>query len=209
MKMLKLKSLIIAGFLITLAAAKGFATEDLSVEEAPSAASNYLNIIVAKLSVVDPIQDAVLPILRSCRSLAKPLKAILLESEETAIINGVLMPYRKAGFLPFYTNFWCTGVRLTIEIFANILFGRRDCKKHRCSTIDENHLIRMVKFRENTGRFLIRSQELFENEALLRQRSAVQWTEIALDGSILFLESLYQDEPCLTRPENVGSVKID
>jgi hypothetical protein len=39
MKMLKLKSLIIAGFLITLAAAKGFATEDLSVEEAPSAAS--------------------------------------------------------------------------------------------------------------------------------------------------------------------------
>ena len=67
----------------------------------------------------------------------------------------------------------------------------------------------MEKFRENTGRFLIRSQELFENEVLLRQRSMFQWTEITLDGSILFLESLYDDEPCLTRHENVGSVKID
>ena len=205
--MIKLKDLIIAGFLRTLAAATGCAAADFPIEEVPT--PGYFNIIVAKLSVVDPIQDAVLPILRSCRTLAKPLKAILLESEETAIIHGVEVTYSKTGFLPFYTKFWCTGVRLTIEVLAEILFGRRDCKKHRCSNSDENHLIRMAKFRENTGRFLIRSQELFENEVLLRQRSMIQWTEIALDGSILFLESLYQDEPCLTRHENVGSVKID
>ena len=82
--MIKLKGLIIAGFLITLAAATGFAAADFPIEEVPT--PGYFNIIVAKLSIVDPIQDAVLPILRSCRTLAKPLKAILLESEETAII---------------------------------------------------------------------------------------------------------------------------
>jgi hypothetical protein len=189
--MIKLKSLVIAGFLIILAAAKGFAAADFPIEEAP--APSYFNIIVAKLSVVDPIQDAVLPILRSCRTLAKPLKAILLESEETAIIHGIEVTYRVAGFLPFYTHFYCTGARLTIEILADILYSHRDCKKHRCNALDEHHLIRMAKFRENTGRFLTRSQELFENEVMLRQRSIIQWTEMVLDGSIIFLESLYEE----------------
>ena len=42
--MIKLKSLIIAGFLIILAAAKGFAAADFPTEEAP--APSYFNIIV-------------------------------------------------------------------------------------------------------------------------------------------------------------------
>lgn len=209
----KKSNITIALMLVVMAAAlssSGYATVlDPTKEDTALTSRGYFSIIMARISTFDSIQDVTLPILRSCRTIAKPLKAILLESEETAIIHGVEVTYCKNGFLPFYTNFWCTGVRLTIEIFADILYSRRDCKKHRCSTIDENHLIRMAKFRENTQRFLIRSQELFENEALLRQRSAVQWAEIALDGSILFLESLYDDEPCLTRPENVGSVKID
>jgi hypothetical protein len=209
----KKSNITIALMLVVMAAAlssSGYATAlDPTKEDTAPTSRGYFSIIMARLSTFDSIQDVTLPILRSCRTIAKPLKAILLESEETAIIHGTEVTYRKTGFLPFYTNFWCTGVRLTIEIFADILCGRRDCKKYRCSSSDKNHQARIKKFRENTGRFLTASQELFENQVLLRQRSMFQWTEIALDGSILFLESLYDDEPCLTRAENVGSVKID
>ncbi len=194
LKKSKVRTSLMMVMIAAILGSAGYATTlDPTKEDAAPTSPNHFSAIMTKLSTFDPIQGAALSILRSCRTIAKPLKAILLESEETAIIHGAEVTYRKAGFLPFYTNFWCTGVRLTIEIFANILFGRRDCKKHRCSAIDENHLIRMTKFRENTRRFLTRSQELFENEVLLRQRSAIQWTEIALDGSILFLESLYEE----------------
>lgn len=193
----------------TVLSAEGHSMEENPIEDKAPLTPGHFSFIMTQPSTFDPIQEAVLPILRSCRTLAKPLKAILLESEETAIIHGAEVTYRKAGFLPFYTSFWCTGVRLTIEVLADILYSRRDCKKYCCSLQDENHLIRMAKFRENTKRFLTRSQELFENEALLRQRSVVQWTEMALDGSILFLESLYEDEPCLDIHKNVPSLKLD
>jgi hypothetical protein len=191
----KKSNITIALMLVVIAAALssfGYATVlDPTKEDAAPTSRGYFSIIMTRLSAFDPIQEATLPILRSCRTLAKPLKAILLESDETAIIHGAEVTYRKAGFLPFYTHFYCTGARLTIEILADILYSHRDCKKHRCNALDEHHLIRMAKFRENTGRFLTRSQELFENEVMLRQRSMIQWTEMALDGSIIFLESLY------------------
>lgn len=174
--------------------AAGFSMEPSFIEDpADTSTLSYFQIIMKKLSAFDPIQDAALPTLKTCRKVVIPLKAILLESEETTIINSIEVHHRRMGFLPFYTKFWCTGIRLSIEILADVLYSRRDCQKHHCNTFDENHLIRTVRFRDNTSRLLKRSQELFENEVLLRQKSFAQWTEFALDGSIMFLESLYEE----------------
>lgn len=160
-------------------------------------------------STFDPIQQLGLPVFKACKNMVIPLKIILLESTEIKIINGMEMQCTKAGFLPFYTNFWCTGIRLSIEILMEILYARRDYQKYHCSVERENHQARMRKFSANTHLFLKKAQECIEDELLLRQKSTFKWIEIALDGSILFLESLYENEPCSNSFNNVLSSKLE
>lgn len=156
--------------------------------------TSYFENFIAELSTLDPIKRATLPTLRMCRGIYVPLKIIFFESPEAAAAIGANAQGKNKAFLPFYTNFWCTGVHLSIAVLAEILYIRRDCQKHNCSIDDENHRRRVACFMKNTHFFLQNSQEFIESEINRRRNLIAKYAEIVLDGAILFLESLYDNE---------------
>lgn len=137
----------------------------------------------------DPIQSAILPALHICKQMMQPINMVLFDSLETKIINGVELQCVRVGFLPFYTNFWCTSVRISIEAFAQILYVARDRYKYNCSIDDANHQERVKKLSDCTHILLKRAQYFIEGEITRRQKLTAQWIEFALDGAIFFLES--------------------
>ncbi len=173
--------------------------------------ANCVGQFITQLSTFDPIQKVVLPILRVCKDIEKPIKTILLDSTETKDINGIKMQYTRVGFLPFHTNFWCTGVRLSIEILAEVLYCRRDYQKYKCSLDDENHRLRVAFFMKKTHFFLQSSQDFIESEINRRRNLIAKYIEIGLDGAILFFESLYDNEndPCFNTFKHVSLLKPD
>lgn len=141
-------------------------------------------------AVFDPLKHLILPTLYACKQMTYPLNVILFDSLSTKIINGVEIQFIQKGFLPFYTNFWCTGARFSLEFFANILYAGRDCQIYGCSLDDTRHRERVQKLMVRTQFFLEKSQRFIESEVIRRQKLAMEWIEIVLDGSILFLESV-------------------
>lgn len=138
----------------------------------------------------DLIQEVALPTLHLCKHGIKALSSILFDSIERRMIGEHEIQCVRVGFLPFYTNFWCTGVRISIEILAESIYSRRDCQRYKCETFDENHKERVRKFMEKTHFLLKGQQESLESKIILGHKLTIQWTEMAIEGSILFLENL-------------------
>lgn len=158
------------------------AEEIINQEEVDQRAKN--------LNAYDPISHTILPTLHFCKQSMQPINRILFDSVETKIINNTEVQTVMHGFLPFYTNFCCTGVRVSIEILAHTLYKVRDCRRYNCLESDRFHQERVKKLSDRTHLFLIKAQDFIETEITRRQKLTTQWIEFSLDGAILFLESV-------------------
>jgi len=142
------------------------------------------------LANYDLIQEVALPALYLCKNGVRSLSAILFDSIESKMIGRQEIRCVRVGFLTFYTNFWCTGVRLSLEILVEIIYGKRDCQRFKCDFQDENHKQRVRTFMEKTHFLLKNQQESMESKIILGHKLTMQWIEMAIEGSILFLEAL-------------------
>jgi len=168
-----------------------------SLDEAPILEHPFVsccNYFYAQIQSIDPIKDVILPVLKTCKYLETPIKTILIGPTETRMFSEMDNQHTAIGFLPFYTNCWCAGIRVSTEIGLDLLYAHRDRQKYHCASNDENHQIRVKKFSDCKHLFLKKAQECIEAEILMRQKAMIKWIEIGLDSSILFFESLYEDE---------------